>query len=56
MQKPPYLQGFFVHFVDNRLYGDLGMVAVEPVVLFSTAKKKSEQLRPDLDFCAVVEM
>jgi hypothetical protein len=44
--KAPCLQGFFVHFIDNRLYGDFGMVTVEPVVLFSIAKKKVGAVTP----------
>ena len=33
--KARIYKGFPIYFNDNRLYGDLRMVAVEPVVLYS---------------------
>ena len=33
-EKAPIYKGFQTHFNDNRLYGDFGMVTVEPVVFY----------------------
>ncbi len=33
-EKAPIYKGFPIHFNDNRLYGDFGMVVVEPVMFY----------------------